>query len=223
MYSRMPMLKCRLRRASAKLGSISQNMSQQRAKIIACRPGREALLVPLQIAREQQAKGMQPVEDEIQRGDTPQPPRMRSRYQGISSGRLPDQMIRNCGEGQVDIQHDEGEAELAQVVLLGDAQDRLDGLALERPNDGEDDKREHRVALPDQELQSVDRRVPGRVERHDPVDRDRGEGDGVDDDAEAAEIFKALLPEGHIVSALARNLGRPPDRAEATICSKPGA
>ena len=41
-----------------------------------------------------------------------QPPWMRFRYQGISSGILPDQMIRNSAKRQVDVQHHEGEASL---------------------------------------------------------------------------------------------------------------
>ncbi len=80
---------------------------------------------------------------------TPQLPRMRSMYQGISSGRLPDQMIRNDGEGEVHVEHDEGEAELAEVVLLGDAQDGLDGFAFGEADEGEDDEREDAVALAD--------------------------------------------------------------------------
>ena len=47
---------------------------------------------------------------------SPSGPRIRSRYQGISSGRLPPQMIRNCENDEVRPQHDEGEQQLAEVV-----------------------------------------------------------------------------------------------------------
>src|SRR5664279_1187643 len=55
----------------------------------------QSFAIPLQVARKQQGKGNQPVEDKVQRDDVSHPPRKRSRYQGISSGRLPLQMMRN--------------------------------------------------------------------------------------------------------------------------------
>jgi len=44
-------------------------------------------------------------------------------------------------EGQVDVEHHEGEGELAQVVLFSLAQDRLEGLGLGQRNGNDDGER----------------------------------------------------------------------------------
>src|ERR1700733_10857155 len=82
----------------------------------------QALLVALQVAREQQGKGDEPVEYEIERGDhapaaanTVEIPR--NLFRQIS--RPNDEEL---GESQIDIQHDEGKSQFAQVVLLSFAQ-----------------------------------------------------------------------------------------------------
>jgi hypothetical protein len=48
-------------------------------------------------------------------------------YQGISSGRLPDQMIRNCENDRYGPQHREREQQLAEVVEMARRQERARG------------------------------------------------------------------------------------------------
>ena len=71
-------------------------------------------------------------------------------------------------------------------------------LRLGKPNHGDDGERQDRVALADQEKEPVHRRVPGWVEGHDPIDSANTHGDGIDQDAEAAQILQPHLPEAHV-------------------------
>src|SRR5579859_5390650 len=93
-YSRIPKEKCRWR--GEKLGSISMNISQQRAKIIHLATMMMRRLLRLISRESSNANGISQWKMKSSEYRMPQCPRMRSRYQGISSGELPDQMIRNC-------------------------------------------------------------------------------------------------------------------------------
>ena len=55
--------------ASAKFGSISQNISQQRAKIMILQTRTSAIFIALQVGRKQQSEGNEPVKHKVQRGD----------------------------------------------------------------------------------------------------------------------------------------------------------
>ena len=128
MYSRMPKEKWRLREASLKLGSMSQKRSKALARIIHWQTRTRRFLLRLMSRDKSSEKGITQWKMKSRVMMMPQWPRMRSRYQLISSGRLPDQMIEELPEGEIDVEHHEGEGELAQVVLLGGAQDGGEGL-----------------------------------------------------------------------------------------------
>ena len=83
-------------RGVLKFGSISQNMSKQRAKIIHMAHRHMRFLLRLMSRESSSENGMSQWKMKSRVMIMPQCPRMRSRYQLISSGRLPDQMIRNC-------------------------------------------------------------------------------------------------------------------------------
>ena len=126
----------------------------------------------------------------------PQCPRMRSRYQRNLFRQVAGPDDEELAEGEVDIQHHEGEGELAEVVLLGLAQNGLEGLGLGEADEVSDRERETGISLADEEQQSIDRGEPGDVHRHDPVDDGGGHGERVDDDAGAADVFELLDPAG---------------------------
>src|SRR5579863_2941521 len=96
MYSRMPKEKWRFLAASLKLGSMSQNRSKALAKIIHWQTLTRRFLLRLMSRESRREKGMTQWKMKSRVMMMPQWPRMRSRYQLISSGRLPDQMMRNC-------------------------------------------------------------------------------------------------------------------------------
>src|SRR5205807_2412374 len=87
-----------------------------------------ALLVALDVARQQQRKRNDPVEDEVQRDD--------DAPVAADAVEVPVDFFRQVAgpddeelaEGEIDVEHHEGEGELAQVVLLGGAQDGGEGL-----------------------------------------------------------------------------------------------
>src|SRR3569833_650234 len=76
---------------------------------------------------------------------------------------------KELAECEVDVEHDEGEGELAEIVLLRRAKNRAEGLSLGKADGGHDGEREHRVSLADQEEEAIDGGEPGDVHGHDPV------------------------------------------------------
>src|SRR6476620_12010540 len=93
MYSRIPTEKCRLR--GEKFGSMRRNISQQRAKTIHMPTITMRRLLRLMSRESSRENGMSQWKMKSKVKITPQWPRIRSRYQEISSGELPDQIIRN--------------------------------------------------------------------------------------------------------------------------------
>src|SRR5664279_4791577 len=124
----------------------------------------QSFAIPLQVARKQQGKGNQPVEDKVQRDDVSPSAAEAIEIPGNFFREIAAPDDEELGEGQVDIEHDEGEGELAQVVLFSHAQDGLIRLGLCQTQNRDDDQCEHGVALADKEKQPVDRRVPGRIQ-----------------------------------------------------------
>ena len=111
-------------RACANVGATSQISVDEAHHEDEDRDAREQRRPLLQVLRQQQQNGSDEVpDDQRDARRTPQPPRIRSRYQGISSGRLPDQMIRNCEKLRVRPQHHEGEQQLAEIVEVPRLQD----------------------------------------------------------------------------------------------------
>ena len=163
----------------------------------------QALLVALDVARKQQRERDEPVEDEIESDDDAPVAANAIEVPGNFFRQVAGPDDEELREAEIDIQHDEGEGELAEIVLLGGAKDRLEGLAFREADRGEDREREHGVALADEEEQAVDRGVPGDIHRHDPVDDCRGHGERVDDDAGAADVFELLDPVGRGVGRFA--------------------
>src|SRR5580704_1612788 len=129
----------------------------------------QALLVALDVARQEQREGDHPVEDKVE-GDDDAPVAADAVEVPVDLlGQVAGPDDEELSEREVDVKHDEGEGELAEVVLLGLAQEGGEGLEA-RQADGDDDrKRQHREALPDQEQEAVDGREPGHVHGHDPV------------------------------------------------------
>src|SRR5208337_4275186 len=154
----------------------------------------EALLVALDVAREQHRERNQPVEEEVERNDDAPMAANAIEVPGNLFGQVSRPDNEELREGQVDVEHHEGKSEFAHVVLFGLAQDRLEGLSLGERNRYDNRERENRVTLADEEQQSVDRGVPGNVHRHDPVNNGGGHGERVDHDAGAADVFKLLDP-----------------------------
>src|SRR5579875_109080 len=109
-------------------------------------------LIALQIAREQQGEGNQPVGNKVQRADIP--------AAAVDAVQVPGNLVRNVagpdnqelGKAEIDVEHHEGKSELAQVMLLGNTQQRLHRLVAGEQNDNEYAKCKHRIALPHKEL-----------------------------------------------------------------------
>src|SRR6266567_3224342 len=111
----------------------------------------QALLVALDVAREQQREGDHPVEDEVQ-GDNHTPVSADAIELPVDLfGQIAAPDDEELAEGQIDIEHDEGERQLAQVVLLGGPQDASEGLVTGERDDHDDGERQHREALAHEE------------------------------------------------------------------------
>src|SRR5215471_6967973 len=85
----------RLPAASGKFGSMSQNISMQRAKIIQLA---SQIIFDFERLKSRDSRMQNGINQWLMKFSeqmTHQPPRMRARYHGISSGMLPDQMIKN--------------------------------------------------------------------------------------------------------------------------------
>src|ERR1017187_8021050 len=152
----------------------------------------EALLVALDIAREQHGERDQPVEEEVQGNDDAPVAANAVEIPGNLLGQVAGPDDEELRESQVDIEHDKGEGELAHVVLFCLAKNRLERLGPGERDGYDDGERKHRVSLADEEEQTIDRGVPGGVHRHDPVNNGGGHGERVDDDAGAAYVFEFL-------------------------------
>ena len=117
-YSRIPQLKCRFRAASLKFGSISQNKSKALREDHPLAYTHHPRLVALDVTRQQQRKRNQPVEEKIERDDNAPMP--------ANAVQIPRNLFRKIArpddqelpEREIDIQHDKGKGELAQIVLL---------------------------------------------------------------------------------------------------------
>src|ERR1700727_1971633 len=86
--------RCRFRAESAKFGSINQNKSNARAKSIQQVSQIILFLFRFRSRDSSSVNGITQWKMKSIEQTTHHPPRMRFRYQGISSGTLPDQMIR---------------------------------------------------------------------------------------------------------------------------------
>src|ERR1700722_9863665 len=89
---------CRFPAASAKFGSISQNISTQRAKIMKHVSQIIFCLFRFKSRDSSRQKGISQWQIKSAEPTTHHPPRIRFKYQGISSGTLPDQMMRNSAK-----------------------------------------------------------------------------------------------------------------------------
>src|ERR1017187_116868 len=158
----------------------------------------EALFVALDVAREQHGERDQPVEEEVQGNDDAPVAANAIEIPGNFFGEVAGPDDEELREGQVDIEHDKGEGELAQIVLFSLAKNGFERLCLGQRDGDDDGEREDRVALADEEEQAVDRGVPGGVHRHDPVDDGGGHGERVDDDSGTADVFEFLDPVGRV-------------------------
>src|SRR5579862_1091186 len=178
----------------------------------------EALLVALDVARQQQREGDHPVEDEVQGDDDTPVAADAVEIPGDLLGQVARPDDEELAEGEVDVEHHESKRQLAEVVLLDGAQDGGEGLVL-REGDGDNDGQcQYRVALADQEQQSVDGGEPGNVHGHDPVDDGGCHGEGVHHDAGAGEVLEFLDPPGRVhggVGVAAQAHGVEPPRVEA--------
>src|ERR1700724_1729298 len=115
----------------------------------------DAALVALDIAREQQCERNQPVEDEVERVQQAPVPANAIQVPGDLFRRVAGPDDQELREVEVDVQHDEGEHQLAQVMLLGGAQDRVDRLGLRQVSHPDYTRGGNRIALGDQEETAV--------------------------------------------------------------------
>src|SRR5579859_4708249 len=157
-----------------------------------------AVFVPFQVAREEQREGNEPVEHEVQRSDHAPAPANAVEIPGNLFREVARPDDKELRKSDVNVEHHEGKSQFAQVVLFGFAEHSMHGLRLGKPDHRDDGERENTIALPDQKHEPIHRRIPRGVEGHDPVDGADGHSDGVDQHAEAAEIFQAHLPETHV-------------------------
>src|SRR5580698_9368565 len=102
---------------------------------------REALLVALDVAREQHGERNEPVEDEVESDDDAPVAADAIEVPGNLFGQVAGPDDEELREAEIDVEHDEGEGHLAEVVLFGGAQDRLERLAFRQTDGGENRKR----------------------------------------------------------------------------------
>src|SRR6201996_3082936 len=124
----------------------------------------------LEIARQKNAERNHPVTDHVQGADRPPT--------ATNAVQVPRNLVRNVAgiddeefrEREIDVQHHESKRQLAEIVLLGDAEHRLHRLIARKQDQRQDAKREYRVTLSHEELQPIDGGVPRNVQRLDEDD-----------------------------------------------------
>src|SRR5580693_1780279 len=84
--------------ASWKFGSMIQNISRQRAKSMKITTAERRVLSRFRFRERSRQKGISQWQMKSAEQITHHPPRIRDRYHGISSGTLPDQMMRNSAK-----------------------------------------------------------------------------------------------------------------------------
>ena len=85
-----------------------------------------------------------------------QPPWVRCKYQGTSSARLPDQMIKNCEKLDIGPQHDKGEQQIAQVMHMRRAHDVGKRCHMSQSGEDKNGKGERHQQLTDDEQHAID-------------------------------------------------------------------
>ena len=100
--------------------------------------------------------------------------------------------IRGVGEQElreveVGPQHDEGEHQLPEVVEVMGLQQAVHRLTLHEERRDDDGEGERRQSLSTHHQKAKERRVPVRIDRHDPVDAGKGHGQGVEHDSETTD------------------------------------
>ena len=107
---------------------MSQKRSKALAKIIHWQTRTRRFLLRLMSRDKQQREGDHPVEDEVE-GDDDAPVAADAVQVPVDLfGQVAGPDDQELAEGEVDVEHDEGESELAQVVLLGLAEEGGEGL-----------------------------------------------------------------------------------------------
>src|SRR5580704_12492096 len=105
----------------------------------------QTFLVALDVARQQEREGDHPVEDEVE-GDDDAPVSADAVEIPVDFlGQVAGPDDEELAEGEVDVEHDEGEGHLAQVVLLGLAEDGAEGLVARKADGDDDRKRQDRI------------------------------------------------------------------------------
>src|SRR6185437_14647638 len=74
-------------------------------------------LVALEVTREQQGERNHPVEDEVCRADIPPSTVNTVQIPGNLVGHVAGPDNKELGKGEIDVEHDEGQGELAQIML----------------------------------------------------------------------------------------------------------
>ena len=145
--------------------------------------------VPLDVARQQQHERQHEVaDDERQRSPTASRRAMRVRYQGISSGRFADQMIRNCENEKYAHSITKASISLPRSWKCVGPMTRATSArcATAAPRTAIV-KASADSPWPPMNSMPEDRREPVRVERHHPVDRRERDRQGVDHEPAAAQ------------------------------------
>ena len=161
-----------------------------------------------------------------------QPVCSRWRYQAISSGRLPDQMIRYCENEKYAHSITNASIRLPRSWKCAGDDDAVERRPAAEPDEHDDEERQRRQALAAHDQHAVDRREPVRLERHQPVERRERDRQAVGEQAAAAQhlhpprdarIAGAILLERPRVQevrrARSRRRSRTPRGPGRTACS----
>ena len=128
-----------------------QKKSMARARIMNMTSVERRVLFRFRLRESRSVNGMTQWQMKSSEQMAHQPPWMRARYHGISSGTLPGPDDQELCEGEINVQHDKGKGELAQVMLFGRAQQGTHRLDAGELDDRQDAECEHGVALADEE------------------------------------------------------------------------
>ena len=169
-------------------GAISQNRSTGARAGSSAATLTSSVRLALHLPRQQQDER----HDEVERRSasaptTRQPVCSRCRYQAISSGRLPDQMIRYCENEKYAHSITNASIRLPRSWKCAGDDDAVERRPAAEPDEHDDQERQRRQSLAADDQHAVDRREPVRLERHQPVERREGDGQAVGEQAAAAQ------------------------------------
>src|ERR1700730_15764794 len=143
------------------------------------------------MAEQKQKKGKEKTQDDQEQPDVPPNPFHPAKVPGNFLGKISSPDDQKLRELQIGPEHHKGQKDTSQVLELGWPYYLREGFPVGKPGQDGDRKRHRGKRLRYHKQQSVNRGVPLRLQRHDPVDARKRNGKSVQNQSNPAQSFQA--------------------------------